>query len=82
MNRKTRQDYRKIHRKMLQLLENNHRNLQIPYFPGKRLTNKDLASNLNVNEKTIRRHKKAITEKQWQKIKSFNIADLWGCSVF
>ena len=77
MKIKTRHDYSTLHRKILQLLENNHRDLQMPYFPGKKLTNKEIANLLDVNEKTIRRHRKSITEKQHQKIESFSLADFW-----
>lgn len=67
MSRKTRKDYKMNHRNLLELLEDNRKYLQIPYFPVEKLSNKELARIMEVNERTIRRHKKKITSKQQNK---------------
>lgn len=74
MKRKRRQDYINIQRKLLKLLADEHLNLQVPFYPFASMTNQQLAMKIGVNEKTIRRHKKNITARQWKKIESL---DFW-----
>lgn len=77
MKRKTRRDYTTIQRRLVKALRENHINMQIPYYPDPKLTNKRLALMLGVNEKTIRRHKQRISARTWRKIEAETIWDLW-----
>ena len=74
---KRRRDYINIQRRLIKELRENHINMQIPYYPDPRLTNQRLAEKLGVNERTIRRHKKNISRKIWQKIEAETIWDVW-----
>lgn len=72
-----RRDYINIQRKLIKELRENHINMQIPYYPDLKLTNQQLATKLGVNERTIRRHKKNISNRIWQRIESETIWDMW-----
>ena len=75
--RKRRQDYINIQRKLVKILRENHINIQIPYYPDLKLTNQELAKTLGVNERTIRRHKKRMSQRLRNKIESETIWDVW-----
>lgn len=72
-----RKDYEIIQRRLIKELRENHINMQIPYYPDLKLTNQQLADKLGVNERTIRRHKKSISNRVWQRIESETIWDRW-----
>ena len=74
---KRRRDYINIQRRLIKELRENHINMQIPYYPDLKLTNQQLADKLGVNERTIRRHKKNISNRIWQRIESETIWDVW-----
>lgn len=74
---KRRRDYINIQRRLVKELRENHINMQIPFYPDPRLTNQQLAEKLGVNERTIRRHKKNISNRIWQRIESETIWDRW-----
>ena len=75
--RNRRRDYINIQRKLIKELRENHIHMQIPFYPDLKLTNQQLAQKLGVNERTIRRHKKNISSRMWQKIESETIWDKW-----
>lgn len=75
--RKRRQDYKNIQRKLIKELRENHINMQIPFYPDLKLTNQQLAEKVGVSERTIRRHKKSISNRIWQRIESETIWDKW-----
>ena len=72
-----RKDYVIIQRRLIKELRENHINMQIPYYPDLKLTNQQLADKLSVNERTIRRHKKNISNRIWQRIEAETIWDKW-----
>lgn len=77
VKRKLRQDYINIQRKLVKMLRENHINMQIPYYPDLKLTNQQLADALGVSERTVRRHRKKMSQRLRQKIDSETIWDVW-----
>lgn len=75
---KKRQDYINIQRRLFRLLREDHINQQLPFWPEPKYANQILAEKLGVNERTIRRHKKNISDYQWQKIQSETLQDRWN----
>lgn len=70
MKHKRRKDYITNRRRLFKALKKNYEHMMIPFYPAPKMTNRRLAEELGVSERTIRRHKKTIKPKQWDKLQT------------